>query len=140
MSISEINLKEMKESIDIQLSLGVGNPRSLGLLVEGSHIYNFPGFFFFETHAFTLIGFNCTLFYTILFVDGIYCPIVIKRFCLVEGIYDLINLPSVVEVFTYVKNELDKFVEEVENKRKRKEKEKMEERICPSFVTNFVNK
>ncbi|KAG2234885.1 hypothetical protein INT48_000548 [Thamnidium elegans] len=119
MSISEINLKEMKESIDIQLSLGVGNPRSLGLLVE---------------------GFNCTLFYTILFVDGIYCLIVIKRFCLVEGIYDLINLPSVVEVFTYVKNGLDKFVEEVENKRKRKEKEKMEERICPSFVTNFVNK
>ncbi|EPB90256.1 hypothetical protein HMPREF1544_02942 [Mucor circinelloides 1006PhL] len=72
-------LKEMKGSIDNQLLLGIENPSSLGLLVE---------------------GFTCTLFCPVLLTDGVYCPIAVKRFHLVGEIYEMINLPSIVEVLT----------------------------------------
>ncbi|KAL7313116.1 hypothetical protein PS15m_006900 [Mucor circinelloides] len=112
-------LKEMKGSIDNQLLLGIENPSSLGLLVE---------------------GFTCTLFCTVLLTDGVYCPIAVKRFHLVGEIYEMINLPSIVEVLTFVKIELDKFAEEVVKKRKRGERKKMMDRVFPSFKTHFLNK
>ncbi|KAI8082268.1 hypothetical protein BDF21DRAFT_361310, partial [Thamnidium elegans] len=75
-------LKFMKESIDKQLRLGIEDPMSLGLLVE---------------------GFDCVLFLMKLLESGIYFPIAVKRFSLVGEVHELLNLPSIVEVFYYVK-------------------------------------
>lgn len=109
-------LKEMKDSIDGQLKVGIENSSSLRLLVE---------------------GFSCTLYKMNLLVDGVYTPILIKRFSLVEGVFDIMSLPTIVEVLSFVKVELFKFVEAVEEKKKKGVKKMMKERICPSFHSGF---
>lgn len=109
-------MREMKGSIDNQLKLGIKNPSSLGLLVE---------------------GFHCTLFRTTLLVDGVYAPIALKNISLVKDVYDLINLPAVVEAMSFVKVELEKFIEEITMHRSRGDREKMKKRICPSFSSGF---
>ncbi|KAG2237313.1 hypothetical protein INT48_009046, partial [Thamnidium elegans] len=130
-------MKEMKCSVDTQLRLGVLNPTSLGVLVE---------------------GFKCTLFQMKLVSDGIYMPVAFDRFSLVKEIHQLVNLPSVVEAFYFVKvliaknnlsnnkitnsiqSELEDFIEDVSKKRTKEEKRAGEKRICSSFDTKFVSK
>ncbi|KAI7899592.1 uncharacterized protein BX663DRAFT_576921 [Cokeromyces recurvatus] len=75
-------MKQMKGSVDEQLCLGVQNPSSLGLLVE---------------------GFDCTLFQMMLLADGVYMPMAINRFSLIEQSHHLVHLPSIVEAFYFVK-------------------------------------
>ncbi|KAI8978951.1 hypothetical protein BDB01DRAFT_844005 [Pilobolus umbonatus] len=84
-------LKQMKVSVDDQLCLGIKNPASLGLLLE---------------------GFKGTLFQMKLLAEGIYLPIAVERFSLVEEIYELVHLPRMVEALYHVKLELKKFVDE----------------------------
>lgn len=54
------------------------------------------------------IGYDCTLFQMMLLADGIYMPMAVKRFTLVKERNYLVNLPSVVEAFCFVKRELNK--------------------------------
>ncbi|KAI8331652.1 hypothetical protein BD560DRAFT_341431, partial [Blakeslea trispora] len=75
-------MKLMKGSIDAQLYSGVEIPTSLGLLVE---------------------GYKCTLFEMTLASDGIYLPIAIARFSLVEEVHQLVLLPLAIDVFCFVK-------------------------------------
>ncbi|KAI8063357.1 uncharacterized protein B0P05DRAFT_623423 [Gilbertella persicaria] len=71
-------MKHMKNSADQQLCLGVTNPLSLGLLVEGLH---------------------CTLFQMMILADGVYVPTAIKDFSLIERMHQLCELNKfVVEV------------------------------------------
>lgn len=84
-------MKLMKNSIDDQLRLGIENPSSLGLLVQ---------------------DLKYTLFFAKLLVNGVYAPIAVKRFSVVEGVNDMIHLPAVVEVLHFVKTELYTFIEE----------------------------
>ncbi|KAI8090455.1 hypothetical protein BDF21DRAFT_333601 [Thamnidium elegans] len=130
-------MKEMKCSVDTQLRLGVLNPTSLGVLVE---------------------GFKCTLFQMKLVSDGIYMPVAFDRFSLIEEIHQLVNLPSVVEAFYSVKvliaknnlsnnkitnsiqSELENFMEDISKKRTKEEKVAGEERVYPSFDTKFESK
>ncbi|KAG1369271.1 hypothetical protein G6F61_012473 [Rhizopus arrhizus] len=75
-------LKQMKTSVDAQIDLGVRNPTSLGLLVE---------------------GYSCTLYMMDIKDEGVYIPVQIKRFFLPEVRENLVNVPSVVEGFLFVK-------------------------------------
>ncbi|KAI8356593.1 hypothetical protein EDC96DRAFT_484054 [Choanephora cucurbitarum] len=75
-------LKQMKHSVDEQLFLGVKAPKSLGLLVE---------------------GFDCFLYQMIVLEDGIYFPMMIKSFCLVRRVDEMIWMPTIVECLTFVK-------------------------------------
>ncbi|KAI8077281.1 uncharacterized protein B0P05DRAFT_597268 [Gilbertella persicaria] len=112
-------MKLMKGSLDDQLCLGVKDPLSLGLLVE---------------------GFKCTLFQMRLPADGIYMPMAFERFSLVEELHQLVHLPSIVEALYYVKCELAKLIEKVNQQRKREDKRAGKERVCLSFETKFVAK
>ncbi|ORE18491.1 hypothetical protein BCV71DRAFT_179465, partial [Rhizopus microsporus] len=71
-------LKQMKDSADKALCLGVKGPVSLGLL------------------------FKSTVFQMKLVVGGIYLPTAIKRFLLVEEVHELVHLPSIVEVLFFL--------------------------------------
>ncbi|KAI9254796.1 hypothetical protein BY458DRAFT_520644 [Sporodiniella umbellata] len=75
-------MKQMKGSVDDQLCLGVENPLSLGLLVE---------------------GYTCTLFQTAILADGVYIPMAINSFSLVEHHHHLVHIPSIVEAFFFIK-------------------------------------
>ncbi|RCH91092.1 hypothetical protein CU098_007774 [Rhizopus stolonifer] len=75
-------MKQMKSSVDDQLCLGAKNPESLDLLVE---------------------GFNGTFFQMKLLADGVYMPIALECFSLVEEIHQLVDLPSIVEALCFVK-------------------------------------
>ncbi|RCI02561.1 hypothetical protein CU098_011934, partial [Rhizopus stolonifer] len=112
-------MKLMKGSLDDQLCLGVKDPLSLGLLVE---------------------GFKCTLFQMRLPADGIYMPMAFERFSLVEELHQLVHLPSIVEALYYVKCELAKLIEKVNQQRKREDKRAGKERVCFSFETKFMAK
>ncbi|ORE01295.1 hypothetical protein BCV72DRAFT_339521 [Rhizopus microsporus var. microsporus] len=109
-------LKQLKFSIDKQLLLGLRDPVSLGLLVE---------------------GFKCSLYKMTLVADGIYLPWLVKRFSLVEEIHQMVLLPSIVESLTFVKNELVATKERLDEKKLRSEKKTAKERIRPSFITKF---
>ncbi|CEP18549.1 hypothetical protein [Parasitella parasitica] len=85
-------LKQMKTSVDGQIDLGVPNPTSLGLLVE---------------------GFRCTLYVMHIKDEGVYIPVQIKRFFLPEVSENLVNVPSVVEGFLFVKEKLFEFKEKL---------------------------
>lgn len=108
--------KEIKDSVNSQLSLGIENPSSLGPVVE---------------------GYACTFYKTALLADGVYTQMALKRFSLIEGVYDMINLPLIAESLSFVKAELLRFVEEVEKKRSSEQKAMMRERIYLSFVSAF---
>lgn len=101
-------MKQMKGSVDEQLCLGVQNPLSLGLLVE---------------------GFDCTLFQMMLLADGVYMPIAITRFFLVKESHHLVHLPSIVKAFYFVKCELKNFVAKVNAKKTDEEKRIGRERV-----------
>ncbi|KAG1048039.1 hypothetical protein G6F43_009544 [Rhizopus delemar] len=85
-------LKQMKTSVDVQIDLGVHNPTSLGLLVE---------------------GFSCTLYMMHIKDEGVYIPVQIKRFFLPEVRENLVNVPSVVEGFFFMKEKLLEFKEKL---------------------------
>ena len=51
----------------------------------------------------TLIGFNGTFFQMKLLADGVYMPIALECFSLVEEIHQLVDLPSIVEALCFVK-------------------------------------
>ncbi|ORE21944.1 hypothetical protein BCV71DRAFT_241350 [Rhizopus microsporus] len=75
-------LKQLKASIDKQLLLGLRDPTSLGLLME---------------------GFKCSLFKMTLVADGVYLPLLIKLFSLVEEVHEMALLPLIVESLMFVK-------------------------------------
>ncbi|KAI8377244.1 hypothetical protein BD560DRAFT_325883, partial [Blakeslea trispora] len=75
-------IKQMKSSIDDQLYAGIDDCMSFGLLVE---------------------GYRATLMKMTLPCPGIYMPVAIKRFSLVEEIHQLVLLPSVVVACWFVK-------------------------------------
>ena len=97
-------LKQMKDSADKALCLGVKGPVSLGLLVEDifwicilcTRKKNLL------PNADTLIEFKSTVFQMKLVVGGIYLPTAIKRFLLVEEFHELVHLPSIVEVLFFL--------------------------------------
>lgn len=97
-------MKQMKGSVDEQLCLGVQNPSSPGLLVEGilSFCMSRPKKNMLSNTD-TLIGFHCTLFQMMLPADGVYMPMAINRFSLIEQSHHLVHLPSIVEAFYFVK-------------------------------------
>ncbi|KAG1148160.1 hypothetical protein G6F37_001482 [Rhizopus arrhizus] len=75
---------------------GVRNPISLGLLVE---------------------GYSCTLYMMDIKDEGVYIPVQIKRFFLPEVRENLVNVPSVVEGFLFVKEKLLEFEEKLKEKK-----------------------
>ncbi|KAI9245446.1 hypothetical protein BY458DRAFT_528873, partial [Sporodiniella umbellata] len=112
-------MKQMKRSVDDQLYLGVENPLSLGLLVE---------------------GYCCTLFQAAILADGIYIPMAISRFSLVEYCHHLIHIPSIVEAFFFVKRELNNFVVKANERKTKEEKRVGRERVRFSFETKLETK
>ncbi|KAG2203614.1 hypothetical protein INT47_011708, partial [Mucor saturninus] len=115
-------MKQLKDSIHKQLYLGVENPNSLGLLVE---------------------GYTCTLFQMMLFADGIYMPMAIDRFSLVEGSHHLVHLPSIDESFRFVKVLIanKKIITTVVNEKKTAGEKRMGRgRLRFSFETKFEAK
>lgn len=56
-----------------------------------------------KTYVCTSIGLKWTLFCTKLLGDGVYTPIALKLFYLIESAYDKVNLTAMVEVFSIVK-------------------------------------
>lgn len=52
---------------------------------------------------FVTIGFSCTLYMMHIKDEGVYIPVQIKRFFLPEVRENLVNVPSVVEGFLFVK-------------------------------------
>ncbi|CAO3691117.1 unnamed protein product [Rhizopus stolonifer] len=92
------------------------------------------------SNANTLVGFKGTLFQMKLLSNGIYMPMAFERFSLVEEIHQLIHLPSIVEALSFVKSELGKFVDEVNQRGKREEKRAGKDRIYLSFKTKFEKK
>ncbi|KAI8090085.1 uncharacterized protein B0P05DRAFT_584314 [Gilbertella persicaria] len=110
-------LKEMKHSINDQLVLGFNDPISYGLLVE---------------------GFRCSLFRMFLASEGIYMSVLLKRFLLVEETNDMINLPSVVEAFDFVKEKLMVLKDDLEVPKSKKQKKQQGKKARPSFKTKFV--
>ncbi|KAG1294133.1 hypothetical protein G6F60_006049 [Rhizopus arrhizus] len=107
-------MKQMKTSVDRQIKLKMANPISFGLLCE---------------------GFNCSMYQMSLVNDGIYLPVMVKRFSLVENESNLMNIPLIVEALSIVKDELPKL--EKRYKGKRKEKTKESEYVKPSYQTEF---
>ncbi|RCH99849.1 hypothetical protein CU097_015641, partial [Rhizopus azygosporus] len=101
-------LKQLKASIDKQLLLGLRDPTSLGLLME---------------------GFKCSLFKMTLVADGVYLPLLIKLFSLVEEVHEMALLPLIVESLMFVKNELAAAKKRLEEKKTRKEKKAAKERM-----------
>ncbi|CEP14596.1 hypothetical protein [Parasitella parasitica] len=112
-------MKLMKNSVDQQLYLGVTDPLSLGVLVE---------------------GFECTMYRMQLIVHGVYIPVAIKRFSLVEQTHHLVLLPGMVESFYFVKLEINKFMDMVLTRKSKKEKQMNRVRVEASFVTKFEPK
>ncbi|KAG2211172.1 hypothetical protein INT47_006291 [Mucor saturninus] len=112
-------MKQLKGSVDEQLYLGVQNPSSLGLLVE---------------------GFDCTLFQMFLLADGVYIPMAINRFSLVEQNHYFLQFPSIVEAFYFVKCELNKFVVRVNEKKTSEEKKIGRECVRFFFETRLEAK
>ncbi|EIE86859.1 hypothetical protein RO3G_11570 [Rhizopus delemar RA 99-880] len=108
-------MKEMKFSVDRQISLGMKNPLSFGLLCE---------------------GFSYSLFRMTLKVDGVYMPIMVKRFSLVSNKSELMNTSLIVEAFGAVKEEFASFEERYKG-RNRKENEELSKFMKPSFITKF---
>lgn len=51
----------------------------------------------------TLIGFKCSLFKMTLVADGVYLPLLIKLFSLVEEVHEMALLPLIVESLMFVK-------------------------------------
>ncbi|KAL0582428.1 hypothetical protein ABG067_007717, partial [Albugo candida] len=75
-------MKQMKRSINKQIDQMIKNPVSFALLVQ---------------------GFKCRLFKMTLVEDGIYLPVLVKKFKLVEGIEDMVNVPAIAESLYFVK-------------------------------------
>ncbi|KAI8990358.1 hypothetical protein BDB01DRAFT_781074 [Pilobolus umbonatus] len=72
----------MKFSFNRQITLGIKNPLAFGLLCQ---------------------GFTSSLYKMTLKEDGIYMPIMVKRFSLVGDKSELMNVPLIVEAFGMVK-------------------------------------
>ncbi|RCI06630.1 hypothetical protein CU098_012877 [Rhizopus stolonifer] len=108
-------LKQLKTSLDRQLLLGMKNPISFGLLCE---------------------GFHCSLYRMSLKAEGIYMPVMIKRFSLVSNSSELMNTPLIVEAIGAVKNEFASFKAKYQERTK-EEVEKISNLMKPSFVTKF---
>ncbi|KAG1358321.1 hypothetical protein G6F62_000803 [Rhizopus arrhizus] len=107
-------MKQMKISVDRQIKLKMANPISFGLLCE---------------------GYNCSMYQMSLVNDGIYLPVMVKRFSLVENESHLMNIPMIVEALSIVKDELPKL--EKRYKVKRKEETKESGYMKPSYKTEF---
>ncbi|CAO3673082.1 unnamed protein product [Rhizopus stolonifer] len=107
----------MKSSINTQLTFGIANPTSFGLLVE---------------------GFRCSLHRMVLVADGIYLPVMVNMFILVEYTSDLMNIPTIVESLYYVKEgiavlkEKLKFRKKEEREREREELEEFGKGFLPN--------
>lgn len=78
-------LIEMKDSLDKQVDLGFVDPFCFGLLME---------------------GFVCTLYFMTIIEEGLYVPVTLKRFRLMQRIEDAVYVPAMVESFMFVKSEL----------------------------------
>ncbi|CEJ02730.1 hypothetical protein RMCBS344292_16725 [Rhizopus microsporus] len=75
-----------------------------------------------------------------LVADGVYMPLPVKRFSLVEEVHEMVLLPSIVELLMFVKNELAASKKRLGEKKTSKEKKAAKERVRPSFVTKFEKK
>lgn len=106
-------LKEMKSSIDLQITLGVSTPLSIGLHVE---------------------GFRCELYTMSIKENGIYIPIFMKAFYLIENMEQAIHIPAVVESLLFVKENVDS-IDEMSKKRRRKKP--LTKFMKGSFFTEF---
>lgn len=109
----------MKSSIDKQLWYDFKNPFSYGLLCE---------------------GFRCSLYKMTMESDGIYVPVLIKRFLLVEEAADLMDIPAIVQAVALVKEGLAEFKSALREKISREQKMSQRELIRPSFATKFEKK
>ncbi|KAI8047048.1 uncharacterized protein B0P05DRAFT_567014 [Gilbertella persicaria] len=78
-------MKEMKDSLDKQIDLGLESPFSFGLLVE---------------------GFRCVLYMMRIKEQGLYMPMMIKKFSLIEEVEDAVNIPAMVESLMFAKEKM----------------------------------
>ncbi|KAI9274044.1 hypothetical protein EDC94DRAFT_510311, partial [Helicostylum pulchrum] len=106
-------MEYLKSSIDIQLSLKIEDPVSLGILCE---------------------GFLCSLIRMTLVEDGIYLPVVIRKFMFPESLIVSLHIPIAVEYFSSVSDELKKFDKKYNDRKVRVESTKATFKKS-SFVT-----
>lgn len=90
-----------------QIDLGFGEPASFGLLVEGS-LLSFDKMCTLKYLKIVNIGFKCILYMMKIHEEGVYIPAVVRKFVLIEGIENAVNIPAVVESFFFVKVKLEK--------------------------------
>ncbi|RCH97910.1 hypothetical protein CU097_010757 [Rhizopus azygosporus] len=108
-------LKQMKVPVDKQVKLKLVNPASCGLLCE---------------------GFNSSLYKMTLVEDGIYLPIMVKRFSLIENESQLLNAATIIEALGLVLDELQSLQKRYKGKRK-KEAKKSPFTISDNSYTNL---
>ncbi|CEI89074.1 hypothetical protein RMCBS344292_03446 [Rhizopus microsporus] len=107
-------LKQIKVPVDKQVKLKLASPASCGLFCE---------------------GFNSSLYKMTLVEDGIYLPIMVKRFSLVENESQLLNVATIVEALGLVLGELQSLQKRY--KGKRREEAKKSPFVKPSYKTEF---
>lgn len=56
------------------------------------------------------LGYKCILYMMKIKEEGIYIPVMVKRFFLVEDLENAVNIPAIVESFFFVKVQLEKKV------------------------------
>lgn len=103
-------LKVMKESINDQIDLGFEDPASLGLLVEDS-LLSFDKMCTLKYSKIVNIGYKCILYIMKIHEEGVYIPVALKKFVLVEDSENVVNIPAIVESFFFVKIKLEKKLE-----------------------------
>lgn len=91
-------MEHLKSSIDIQLSLKIEDPVSLGILCEGTSVQRKRPNICLQFY----IGFLCSLIRMTLVEDGIYLPVVIRKFMFPESLIVSLHIPIAVEYFSSV--------------------------------------
>lgn len=92
--------KHMKYSIDNQAAIGIEAPVALGLWCEGISVFlhilipNFSNIIY--------SGFVCSLMKMTLVEEGIYVPVVLRKFRLPESESELISLSRTMECLNFV--------------------------------------
>ncbi|KAL9537239.1 hypothetical protein MBANPS3_011956, partial [Mucor bainieri] len=85
-------LKQMKDSIDLQVTLGMSKPVSVGILCE---------------------DFSCFLYRMRLLQDGAYVSVCLRKFLLVEDMIMIVNVTAAFEALWFVKPSLCSLQEEL---------------------------
>lgn len=105
--------KHMKYSIDNQAAIGIESPVALGLWCE---------------------GFVCSLIKMTLVEEGVYMPVVVRKFRLPESEFELLSLPRAMECLNFVLEEVKSFPEKYNARTK---KAAIKKYMKPSFISSY---